>query len=130
MNRTDEIVTAQVEALSRELTGSIVPDEKANEELRLDLEDEKNATYHRKPKDNVKRRSSRGFAKFLLAICIGVAATLAWQSYGDAMKQLIAARAPELGWSPQAKQMIASWTVGWTKPPASPEKIAPESVAP
>jgi len=25
--------------------------------------------------------------------------------------------------------MIASWTVGWTKPPASPEKIAPEPVA-
>ena len=26
--------------------------------------------------------------------------------------------------------MIASWTLGWTKPPASPEKIAPETVAP
>jgi hypothetical protein len=25
--------------------------------------------------------------------------------------------------------VIASWTVGWTKPPASPEKIAPEPVA-
>ena len=25
--------------------------------------------------------------------------------------------------------MIASWTVGWTKPPPSPEKIAPETVA-
>jgi hypothetical protein len=36
-------------------------------------------------------------------------------------------RAPELGWSPQAKQMIASWTVGWMKPPA--EKTAPEAVA-
>jgi hypothetical protein len=130
MNRTDEMVASQVEALSRELAGSIVPDEKTNGELRLDLEDEKNANYRKRPKDNVRRPGSRGFAKLLLAICIGVAGTLAWQSYGDAMKQLIAARAPELGWSPQAKQMIASWTVGWTKPPASPEKIAPESVAP
>ena len=26
--------------------------------------------------------------------------------------------------------MIASWTVGWAKPPPSPEKIAPETVAP
>src|SRR5215467_14104029 len=26
-----------------------------------------------------KRRSSRGFARFLVAICIGVAGTLAWQ---------------------------------------------------
>jgi hypothetical protein len=26
--------------------------------------------------------------------------------------------------------MIASWTLGWTKPPASPEKIAPETAPP
>jgi hypothetical protein len=26
--------------------------------------------------------------------------------------------------------MIASWTVGWTKPPANPEKIAAETAAP
>jgi len=80
--------------------------------------------------DRMKRRGSRGFVRYLIAILIGVAATLAWQSYGDAIKQIIGARAPELGWSPQAKQMIASWTLGWTKPPASPEKIAPEAVAP
>jgi hypothetical protein len=75
------------------------------------------------------RRSSRVFARYLTAIFIGVAATLAWQAYGDAAKRVIATRAPELGWSPEAKQVIASWTVGWTKPPASPEKIAPEPVA-
>jgi len=70
-----------------------------------------------------KRRGSRGFARFLLAICIGVAGTLAWQSYGESAKQIIATRAPELGWSPEAKQMIASWVqqLGWTKPPAGPE---------
>ena len=62
-----------------------------------------------------KRRSSRGFARFLVAICIGVAGTLAWQSYGEATKQKIAASAPGLGWSPEAKQMIASWVqqLGW-----------------
>jgi hypothetical protein len=54
---------------------------------------------------------------------------LAWQSYGESAKQIVAAKAPELGWSPQAEQMIASWTVGWTKPPPSPEKIAPETRA-
>jgi hypothetical protein len=74
-----------------------------------------------------RRPPSRRFARFLLAICIGVAGTLAWQSYGDATKQIIATRAPELGWSPEAKQMIASWTVGWMKPPA--EKTAAEAVA-
>jgi hypothetical protein len=77
----------------------------------------------------MKRRGSRGFARFLVAICIGIAGTLAWQSYGDAIKQIIAAKAPELGWSPQAKQMISSWTVGWTKS-SSLENTAPQTVAP
>ena len=79
--------------------------------------------------NELEKLASRGF-RYLVAICIGVAAILAWQSYGEAAKQIIATRAPELGWSPEAKQMIASWTLGWTKPPASFEKIAPETVAP
>ena len=72
------------------------------------------------------RPAARGFARYVLAICIGVAATLAWQSYGQATKQIIATRAPELGWSPEAKQMIASWVgqLGWTKSPTSPENAA------
>jgi hypothetical protein len=76
--------------------------------------------------NQTKRRGSRGFARFLLAICIGVAGTLAWQSYGEATKQIIATRAPKLGWSPEAKQTIASWVqqLGWTKPPAGPENTA------
>jgi len=43
-----------------------------------------------------KRRGSRGFARYLVAICIGIAATLAWLSYGETAKQIIATRAPEL----------------------------------
>jgi hypothetical protein len=80
-----------------------------------------------------KRRTSRGFARFLVAICIGVVGTLAWQSYGEATKQIIATKAPELGWSPEAKQMIASGIqqLGWTKPSAGPENTAPQqTVAP
>ena len=93
---------------------------------------EHNAIYDRLAAiENQKKekRSSRGFARYLTAICVGIAATLAWQAYGDAAKRVIATRAPELGWSPEAKQVIASWTVGWTKPPASPEKNAPDTVA-
>ena len=74
----------------------------------------------------IKRRGSRGLRRYLVAILIGVAATLAWQSYGESAKQIVATRAPELGWSPGAKQIIASsiqW-IGWTKPPAGPEKQA------
>jgi len=73
--------------------------------------------------NKLKKRGSRPFGRYLVAILIGVAATLAWQSYGESAKQTIATRAPELGWSPQAKQMIATsiqW-IGWTKPPAGPE---------
>jgi hypothetical protein len=68
----------------------------------------------------MKRRGSRGFVRYLVAVLIGVAATLAWQSYGDAAKQVIATSAPELGWSPEVKQMVAKWMqqLGWTKPPA------------
>jgi Cysteine rich repeat len=79
--------------------------------------------------NQTKKRSSRGFTRYLLAICIGVAATLAWQSYGEAAKQLFAANAPELGWSPETKQMIANWVeqLGWTKPPqtAAPPEVPP-----
>ena len=56
----------------------------------------------------MKKRGSRRFGRYLVAILIGVAATLAWQSYGESAKQIIATRAPELGWSPEAKQMIAT----------------------
>jgi hypothetical protein len=74
----------------------------------------------------MKKRGSRRFGRYLVAILIGVAATLAWQSYGESAKQIIATRAPELGWSPEAKQMIATsiQRIGWTKPPAGPEKQA------
>jgi hypothetical protein len=66
---------------------------------------------------------SRGFARYTLAIFVGVAATLAWQAYGQAAKQIIATTALGLGWSPEAKQTIASWVeqLGSTKPPAGTE---------
>jgi hypothetical protein len=76
--------------------------------------------------NQTKKRSSRGFIRYLLAICVGAAATLAWLSYGDAAKQIVATRGPELGWSPETKQMIVNWMqqFGWTKPGNGPEKIA------
>jgi hypothetical protein len=74
-----------------------------------------------------KRRSSRTFFRYVVAICIGVAGTLAWQSsYGEATKHIVATRAPDFGWSPEAKQRIASWVeqLGWTKSLAGPENVA------
>jgi hypothetical protein len=88
---------------------------------------ERRANYDLPIENKMARRSSRGFARYLVAVLIGVAATLSWQSYGDVAKQIIAARAPELGSSPEAKQMIAGWMqqLGWTKPPVVESKAAP-----
>jgi hypothetical protein len=76
------------------------------------------------------RPTSRGLARYMLAICIGVAATLAWQSYGQTAKQIIATRVPELGWSPETKQTIANWVeqLGWTKLPNSSDAAARPSL--
>jgi hypothetical protein len=49
------------------------------------------------------KRASRPLARFLLTFYIGVAATLAWQSYSDTARQIIASLSPRLGWlAPQA----------------------------
>jgi hypothetical protein len=44
------------------------------------------------------KRASHGLARFLIIFCIGVAATLAWQSYGNAAREMIANSSPQLGW--------------------------------
>ena len=82
--------------------------------------------------NQTKRRALRALARYLIAICIGVAGILAWQSYGEATRQFVVMRAPELGWSPEAKQTIAGWIqqIGWTKPPADGEVAAARWQAP
>jgi hypothetical protein len=36
--------------------------------------------------------------RFLFAFCVGIAATLGWQSYGDTARAMIATSYPEFGW--------------------------------
>jgi len=49
--------------------------------------------------------------RFLMAVGFGVAATLAWQSYGDAARDIIASSYPQLGWlAPQAAAAPATPT--------------------
>lgn len=127
MSRVDEMI-ANIQAMQRDLGGGAETssDEKLNEELRGILEELKTASRRLKRESEMKRRRSRGFARYLVAIGIGVAGVLAWQSYGEAAKQIAATRAPELGWSPETKQMIASWIqqLGWTRPLTGPENTA------
>jgi cytoskeletal protein RodZ len=171
MNRGDEMA-ANIETGERQSAGGAAgSDEKSDQQLhtilenlgraphqddlhpgftpRLDLEALERKSIYDRPQaieNQTRKRSSRGFSRYLLAFCIGVAATLAWQSYGEATKQMFAAKAPELGWSPETKQMIANWVeqLGWTKPPATsavrssatetqqaaPAQTAPAAVAP
>ena len=44
------------------------------------------------------RRAGRGVTGFLIAVCVGVAGSLAWQSYGSAAREMIASRVPQLAW--------------------------------
>src|SRR5262249_58795342 len=44
------------------------------------------------------KRSSRTLVRFLITFAVGVAATLVWQSYSDAARQVIANLSPQLGW--------------------------------
>jgi hypothetical protein len=61
------------------------------------------------------RRGSRALARYLLAVGVGVAATLAWQSHGADAKRMVATWATEIDWPEPwqaygaAKQTIARW---------------------
>jgi len=125
-NQLEEQLRAIVKEVS--LQPRLVEDFHGSEDVQtllsrhLDQESsERRAIYHRLQaiESAIKRRRSRGIVRYLVAMGIGVAATLAWQSYGETTKQIIAAKVPELGWSPETKQMITGWMqeLGWTKQP-------------
>jgi len=47
---------------------------------------------------SLQKGASRVLARFLITFCIGVAATLVWQSYGGAAREMIASSSPQLSW--------------------------------
>jgi hypothetical protein len=75
------------------------------------------------------KRGPLAFARFLIMVGIGVAATLAWQSYGDTARETIANVSPQLGWlAPQAAP-VAENVADPTTPAAPPDQqINPASV--
>ena len=74
-------------------------------------------------------RASRALARFLIPAFIGVAGTLALESYGEAAKQIIASWAPQLGWPisllPQLGRLRPA-----TNSPAGSEIVAEQSSTP
>ncbi len=67
------------------------------------------------------KRASRALARFLVTFCIGVAATLAWLSYGDAAREMIASSSPQLGWL--APQAAAPQPAAPAAPPADQQQL-------
>jgi TolA-binding protein len=47
---------------------------------------------------SIGKRMVRAFARFFIAVLIGVGATLAWQSYSDEAIQMVRTEAPSLAW--------------------------------
>jgi hypothetical protein len=58
------------------------------------LRDERDASY----RPSIGRRMFRTLTRFIIAVLIGIGATLGWQSHGDAARDMLVARAPTLGW--------------------------------
>ncbi len=77
-------------------------------------------------KPSLPRRPSRAFARYLFAVCIGVAATLAWQSYGEVPKQIAASWAAQNGWS---LPWLSYREADQQKPPPSAEQAIARTVS-
>jgi len=67
---------------------------------------------------SLRKRTARGLACVLIILSMGVAATFAWQSYGNATKKMIASSYPQLGWLPP--ETVAAQTT-----PETTSSIAP-----
>ena len=71
-----------------------------------------------------RKRARRALARFLMTLCIGVGGTLAWQSYGDAAREMIAKSSPQLSWlAPQAAAVQ-------TPPAVPPNMVASAAPSP
>ena len=68
------------------------------------------------------RRIRRGSARFLTIFCLGVGTTLAWQSFGDAARGMIANSLPQLAWlGPKTEPVVPTVPNAVTAAVASPE---------
>ena len=63
------------------------------------------------------KRASRALTRYLIAVGIGVAGTLAWQSYGEIATQTTASWAAQRGWLPTWLSYIGA---AKTDPPSGP----------
>src|SRR5229473_1497526 len=74
-----------------------VPVKSLVETVNIDPTDLNSDTFPR-GRPPLHKRIPLALARFLITFCIGVAVTLAWQSYGDAAREMIVNSYPQLGW--------------------------------
>src|SRR6266851_4674395 len=97
-----------------------VPVKSLVETVNIDPTDLNSDTFPR-GRPPLHKRIPLALARFLITFCIGVAVTLAWQSYGDAAREMIINSYPQLGWlAPQAEPVAqnAPETTGLAAPAA------------
>jgi hypothetical protein len=87
-----------------------------------------------KRRQSLAMKAPLALARFLITFGVGVAATLAWQSYGDAAREMIANSSPQLGWlAPQAAPVAQSApdaiaSAATPAPAADPQQLNPGSL--
>jgi hypothetical protein len=77
------------------------------------------------------KRGLIALIRFLIIFCIGISATLAWQSYGDPVREAIATSYPQLSWlAPQGEQVAqnAPGMIGLASPIASSPDQQPNAI--
>jgi hypothetical protein len=57
---------------------------------------------------SLRHRAPRAIFRFLMVFCLEIAATLGWQSYGDAAREMIANSSEQFGWLAPAPVAQAS----------------------
>jgi hypothetical protein len=107
-------------------------------EWRGAVEDQSNAVINdhlASSQPSIVGRVSRAFARFSIAVLIGVGATLAWQSYRDSAREALSTQIPSLRWlsvstgtvTPDAQRSEQNTAAPQSAPP--PQTAAPVAVS-
>ena len=89
------------------------------EAVSLDPDDLKSDTFPN-GRPSLHKRIPLAFGRFLIAFCFGVTATLAWQSYEGATREMLASSFPHLLWLAQPAAQNASETIAFVAPAPPP----------
>jgi hypothetical protein len=76
------------------------------------------ADVKRARRPSLGKRAIRGLSRFLIVFGIGVAATLSWEAYGDAAREMVANSSPQLAWLAPKAASVARTTPDMVAPPA------------